>query len=174
MEDPHWTIKFDIQLVFRVISFVMEHPPGVSLLERILLGTRFFYFDEFSFQHQLELHKNWWMSSSLRKDNSMESNMIYRHSYMPPSLEQLTGNLFCVQDNILQLKYTGVRVRLQNNITEKDQRSILLCTHANYGESTGENTGCNSIRLLFIIRRPSWYRKNSSGESSCRSIRCQV
>ncbi|CAF4496215.1 unnamed protein product, partial [Rotaria sp. Silwood2] len=134
-EDPEWKLENDIQLLFRWADFIANHHTSISLIHRMFLGARFFFFDQLPMSRHASLFEDWNKNSKLGK-NYQE----YEHLFRAPkptdgaitleSIESMDTDVestlpFEVTRDYISLKYTGVRYSCEKN----DEQNQTLQTN---------------------------------------------
>ncbi|CAF3688580.1 unnamed protein product [Rotaria sp. Silwood1] len=142
-DDPEWKLDNDIQLLFRWTDFITSHHPSISLVDRLFLGARFFYFDQLPLSRHIFLFEQWRKSLST-VNNYHEYDDIFRaptESHGAITLESLRSVdaeeeaifPFEVGRGYVALRYTGVRyssehINEQNQVTQlNDLRKRFYC-----------------------------------------------
>eukprot|EP01127_Copromyxa_protea_P008978 TRINITY_DN2080_c0_g1_i4.p1 TRINITY_DN2080_c0_g1~~TRINITY_DN2080_c0_g1_i4.p1 ORF type:complete len:7466 (-),score=1064.85 TRINITY_DN2080_c0_g1_i4:44-22441(-) len=133
LSDEQWTVKHDIMQLFRAIDFICGHPPVIPFIQRVILGMRFFYFDEFI----PEVQKNIFKKFHKNNTNYAKWEVLFE----PPTaadgaldLNNQTSNpnsfpVRVLPKGNLQLLYTGVACTPRTVITEESIRSRFYCAH---------------------------------------------
>ena len=118
-EEAEWKLENDIQLLFRWSDFIVKHHASVSLIHRMFLGARFFFFDQLTMQRHTHLFDDWNKNSKLPTNYEQ-----YRHIFQPPdakhgaitfeSIQSVDPNAskplpFDITPDYISLKYTDVR-----------------------------------------------------------------
>lgn len=67
--EPRISFENDTRHIFRWVDFICNHTKEISLLDRVILGGKFFYLDELAVSLQSEMAANWW--SALRPGQEM-------------------------------------------------------------------------------------------------------
>ena len=137
-EDSQWKITNDIQLLFRWTDFLTSHHSSVPLLKRLILGARFFYFDQLSSSRHAFLFDEW-RRSLPKSENFHEYEQIFAlptptHGAMTMESirSQNTDEKFIFPFEIGQgyvaLRYTGVRYSSEH-IDEQNHATHLNELH---------------------------------------------
>ena len=67
--EPRVSFENDTRHIFRWVDFICNHTNEISLLDRVILGGKFFYLDELAVSLQSKMASNWW--SELRPGQDM-------------------------------------------------------------------------------------------------------
>ncbi|CAF0973740.1 unnamed protein product [Adineta steineri] len=120
--DSEWKFSNDVHLLFRWIDFINNHHKAVSLVGRVSLGARFFYFDFLSSSKHLTLF-NEWINSSPKPSIFQEFSSIFQipdGSHGAITSDSLLSDKsvfpFLVENDSIILQYTKVRFLLKNSV----------------------------------------------------------
>ncbi|CAF4262361.1 unnamed protein product, partial [Rotaria sp. Silwood2] len=116
---PEWKVKIDVRLLLRWTDFIINHPNSTPLEHRMLLGARFFYFDQIPISRHGSLFQQW-----LDTDPSAKKYKEYEHIFHAPTashgamiLRELDSKQnddkdepfpFEIGSGYVRLRYTGV------------------------------------------------------------------
>ncbi|CAF1151526.1 unnamed protein product, partial [Rotaria sordida] len=121
--DTEWKLKNDIQLLFRWIDFIKNHHQELELTHRMLLGVRFFYFDQLPIPRHASLFEDWYktLSSTTIYKNYEHIFKVPDHTHGALTLDLITSNQistklpFEIGYDYISLNYTGVRYKFESN-----------------------------------------------------------
>ncbi|CAF1101764.1 unnamed protein product, partial [Didymodactylos carnosus] len=141
-EDLEWKLKNDIQLLFRWTGFIINHHNSVSLIKRLFLGARFFYFDQLPLTRHAYLFEEW-RKSITTSNNYHEYDEIFKlptavHGAITFESIQSTNTdeeiifPFEVGPEYVALRYTGVRyssddINMQNQTKQFNELRQHFC-----------------------------------------------
>ncbi|CAF1361581.1 unnamed protein product [Adineta steineri] len=126
-EDNEWKIDNDIQLLFRWIDFICNQHTSISLEKRLILGAKFYYFDQLPLVKQIELYKQCYIKtkSPILITNPEEYSEIFEK----PKEHHVRPFPFDVTSDYVSLKFTGVRYQLSTDdkCTLEDLKKRFYC-----------------------------------------------
>ncbi|CAF1156114.1 unnamed protein product, partial [Adineta ricciae] len=127
----------DVHLLFRWIDFINQHKKDVTLMEKILIGARFIYFDLLPMDRQLTVFDDW-----LQSQNKTQEFGCYRRFFQQfPIMNQ---NVFKLTEGQLVLDTFDLRIPCDENQHEFNQR--LKKFEENF---VATSTSINQIARIF-------------------------
>ncbi|CAF4694006.1 unnamed protein product, partial [Rotaria sp. Silwood1] len=117
IRDTEWKLKNDIQLLFRWTDFIKNHHQELLLTHRMLLGARFFYFDQLPMLRHAALFEDWHknLSSTIEYKDYEHIFKVPDHTHGALTLELIASEKsspklpFEVGHDYVSLHYTDVR-----------------------------------------------------------------
>ncbi|CAF1360682.1 unnamed protein product [Adineta steineri] len=126
-EYNEWKIDNDIQLLFRWIDFICNQHSSISLERRLILGAKFYYFDQLPVDKQIELYKQCYTKS--KSPILINNPEQYSEIFEKPKEHHVKPFPFNVESDYISLKYTGVRYQMSKDdkCTEEHIRKQFFC-----------------------------------------------
>ncbi|CAF3680158.1 unnamed protein product [Rotaria sp. Silwood1] len=125
--EKEWKIDNDIRLLFRWIDFICNQHYSMPLEKRLILGAKFYYFDQLPVIEQNLIYEKWYQKppSSISITNPQQYSKIFNK----PEKDDAFPLPFDVGSDYISLKYTGVRYQMSKDesCTEEHVRKQFFC-----------------------------------------------
>ncbi|CAF0986919.1 unnamed protein product [Didymodactylos carnosus] len=113
IKDKEWKIGNDIHLLFRWIDFICNQHHSISLEKRVILGAKFYYFDQLPVSRQSDIYTQWY--ENLKPPISITNPQQYSEIFEKPKERHVSPFPFDVESDYVSLKYTGVRYQMSKD-----------------------------------------------------------